>query len=89
MALPAPLVGRVAISRLMLLGTLVRFGVLGLSVMYFVRDMLWFPMTTDPSRDYFASGLLTLGIILGIALYGAYTAIGGRRFFEKGFAGDG
>jgi len=26
---------------------------------------------------------LALGTIIGIALYGAFTAIGGRRFFEK------
>jgi hypothetical protein len=45
-------------------------------------------MTTEPSRDNFGGVLLALGIIIGIALYGAFTAIGGRRFFEKGYSAD-
>ena len=78
-----------ATTYLVVLGALVRFGVLAVIVQGIAWDLLWNPMTTDPSREYFASGLLALGIIIGIALYGAFIAIGGRRFFEKGFAGDG
>ena len=37
-------------------------------------------MTTDPTRDYFASGLLALGSIVGLAGFGWYTATNGQPF---------
>jgi hypothetical protein len=56
---------------------LVRFGALAAVVMWFVTNTLWFPMTADPARDYFASGLLALGSLVGLALAGGLAGCAG------------
>ena len=70
----------VILWQLLVLVALVRFGALAAIVMWFVTNTLWFPMTTDPTRDYFASGLLALGSIVGLAGFGWYTATNGQPF---------
>jgi hypothetical protein len=78
----------VVVGQILFLGVLVRYGVLAMILANFTMNTLWFPMTTDPSRDYFASGLLALGSVVGPAVYGVYHAVGGWRLFKEGLFGD-
>lgn len=68
--------------------TLVRFGAVGMIAAYFAMNTLWFPMTLDPAREYFGRGMLALGGVIGLALYGAYTAVGGRFLGEHSPGAD-
>jgi serine/threonine-protein kinase len=67
-------------GQVLMLFALVRFGVLSMIAAHFAMNVLWFPMTTDPARDYFANGLLALGSLLALAVFGCHTATGGRPF---------
>lgn len=62
------------LGQLLMFIVLDRFGALTVLTMWFVINTLWFPMTTDSSRDYFVSGLLAMGIILALAGFGFYTS---------------
>jgi serine/threonine-protein kinase len=62
---------------------LVRWGVLAVISMTAVAFFLEFPITWDLSAWYAREGLLTVGLILTLAGYGAWTAVGGRRLVGK------
>jgi hypothetical protein len=72
--------------QVLLVGTVARGGVLAAVVAHLVLNTLWFPMTTDPTRDYFASGLLAMAAVVGLALFGFYTATGGAGRWRGGAA---
>jgi serine/threonine-protein kinase len=62
---------------------LARFGLVAFVVAQLVSGLLNnFPMTLDSSLWYAGVGYLALGVIVGIALYGARASLGGRRLFE-------
>jgi Protein kinase domain/zinc-ribbon domain len=61
---------------------LLRFGLLGLVAAYTVQDfMSGFPVALDPSRWYFARGLVPVLIVLALALYGFRTSLGKQPVF--------
>jgi len=64
----------IVLGQLLMFIVVDRFGALTILVMWFVINTLWFPMTIDSSRDYFWSGLLAMGTILGLAAFGFYTS---------------
>lgn len=59
---------------------LIRFGYLAFIVAIFTARMLSSPITTDSSAWYFGSSATVLLIVLAVAVFGFYTAIGARRF---------
>jgi hypothetical protein len=61
---------------------LVRLGLLSAVVGFVVLSLLTLPITTDSSAFYFNNGLLVMGLVLAIALYGAFTSLGGRPLFR-------
>ena len=40
------------------------------------------PITTDSSAFHFGNGLLVMGLVLALALYGFFTSLGGRPLFR-------
>jgi hypothetical protein len=62
---------------------LVRFGLLatvtGLTVLNLLTAL---PITTDSSAFYFGNGLLVMGLVFAVALYGSFTSLGGRPLFR-------
>jgi serine/threonine-protein kinase len=62
---------------------LVRFGLLasvtGLTVLNLLTAL---PITTDTSAFYFGNGLLVMGLVFAVALYGSFTSLGGRPLFR-------
>ncbi len=62
---------------------LVRFGLLatvtGLAVLNLLTAL---PITTDSSAFYFGNGLLVMGLVFAVALYGSFTSLGGRPLFR-------
>jgi hypothetical protein len=63
-----------AVGTLVMLGLLVRFGALAVIVAAFVMNTLWFPITLDPSSSHAGSGLLALGSVVALAVFGLSTA---------------
>ncbi|MBA4064442.1 MAG: hypothetical protein C0501_12160 [Isosphaera sp.] len=68
-----------ALNHLLVLGLLVRFGALAVIAAAFVCNALWFPISLDPSSGYAASGLLALGLVVGLAAFGLHTCTTGGR----------
>ena len=63
----------------------VRFGLLStMAAQLFFFLTLMYPMTTDLSAWYASATLFALAIVLGLAIYGFYTSLGGQRVFGKG-----
>jgi hypothetical protein len=61
---------------------LIRFGLLGLITAYTVQNFLQgFPVALDPSRWYFARGLVPVLLVLALALYAFRTSLGSRPLF--------
>ena len=60
---------------------LVRCGLLSVIVILFVERLLHWPVSMDASVWYFPIGLCGLVPVAAIALYGGYTAAGGRQVF--------
>jgi hypothetical protein len=57
-----------------------RFGLLAVVIEMFVTQLLMrFPLTLDPSRWYFGHGMLAVAIVLGLAIYGFHTSLGGQK----------
>ena len=54
---------------------MLRFGVLAVIVAIFVDVTLDFPITADVSSWYFVTGLVVLGIVMAIALYGFHNSV--------------
>ena len=61
---------------------LVRFGLLATVVAYAVVAFLTLPITTDSSAFYFGNGLLVMGLVFALALYGFFTSLAGRPLFR-------
>jgi hypothetical protein len=57
---------------------LLRWGILAFVAAEYVKDMLWFPMTTDLSAFYARDGLAVLGLIVALAGYGCWASLAGR-----------
>jgi len=70
--------------------TLLRFGLLALTFLLFVYALLMTSnaLTSDLSAWYAGPGLWTAGLIVALAGYGCYTALGGRPLVGKGWLGD-
>jgi len=62
------------IGNLIMIGLLVRFGVLAVIAAAFVTNTLWYPMPLDLNSGISHSGVLILLIILAMAGYGFHTA---------------
>jgi hypothetical protein len=66
----------------LILFVLVRYGLLAaMAVFYTANVMFDFPLSLDFSHWYAGGCLAALLVILGIAAYGAYTALAGRPIF--------
>jgi serine/threonine-protein kinase len=61
---------------------LVRLGLLATVVAYTVVAFLALPITTDSSAFHFGYGLLVMGLVFAVALYGAFASLGGRPLFR-------
>ena len=62
---------------------LFRFGFLAWVVAFFVNALLrGLPLTLDPSAFYFWGSILSLGIVLGLGVYGFYVSLGGQPLFR-------
>ena len=61
---------------------LVRFGLLANVTATVVFTVLYLPVTTDSFAFYFGNGLLVMGLVLVLALYGSFTSLGGRPLFR-------
>jgi hypothetical protein len=59
------------------------FGLLFAVVCFAVVDMLQQPMTSDPSLFYFPNGMVILGIVAMIAIYGYQTSVGNGRSIRR------
>jgi hypothetical protein len=65
-----------------LLFVLFRFGILSLvAVLFTVQALLFNPFTLDPSLWYFGLGMFSVAVVLGLAIYGFSTSLGGQKAF--------
>jgi serine/threonine-protein kinase len=66
-----------------------RFGLLA-TVLAFLASILLAlaPLSTDLSAWYTAQGVVAALVVIGLAVYGFVTAVGGQRVFREGFFGD-
>ena len=53
-------------------------GAVPVIVAAFVMNTLWFPITLDPSASHAGSGLLALGAVVALAVFGLSTATRAR-----------
>ncbi len=61
--------------------TFVRLGLLAANVSLFTAVLFWVsPVTDQPAAPYFGSSLFTLAVIGGLAAWGAWNAVGKRRW---------
>ena len=66
-----------------------RFGLLATVLASFASIVLGLaPLTTDLSAWYTAQGVVAAMVVIGLAVYGFVTAVGGQRMFREGFFGD-
>ncbi len=72
----------VILEMMILIAVLFRFGLLAVVISQFViQILLQIPLTLDPSRWYFGHGMLGVAIVLGLAIYGFHTSLGGQKAF--------
>jgi hypothetical protein len=72
----------VILEQVVLIAVLFRFGLLAIIGALFVPLLLMrSPLTLDPSRWYFGYGMLGVAIVLGLAIYGFHTSLGGQKAF--------
>jgi hypothetical protein len=64
------------------LWVLIRLGLLAAFIGHFVLLALNLPITTDSSAFHFGNSLLVMGLVFALALYGAFTSLGGRPLFR-------
>jgi len=74
-----------ALTSLLVLVGLLRFGVLPVVVMMFVRQLSSSPLTTDLSAWYSGSAVFSIAIVLALTAYAFHTAVAGRPLFKAGF----
>jgi hypothetical protein len=85
---PVPVV-REALRALAAVVLLARVGMLALvSYLFLLILVLHSPLTLDPSAWYFGASMTYMLAITALAGYGAWTSLGGRPLFGKGFFGD-
>jgi len=64
---------------------LTRFGLLALAVAFSVTFVFQFaPMTLDPGTWYSTAGFAAMALLVGLALFGFFTSIGGRPILALG-----
>lgn len=81
-------VGSIVISILMTI-VVARFGVFAtMAAQLFFFLTIFYPQTTNFSIWYAPSTVFVLAIILGLAIYGFYTSLGGRRLFADRLLGE-
>jgi hypothetical protein len=69
-------------SSTIVIGVLVRAGLLALVVMSVVENLLtFFPVTIDPSAWYAPVAIASLALTIGLATWGSYTALAGQSVF--------
>jgi hypothetical protein len=62
-----------------------RFGLLSFACLYFASNALaCLPLTTDFSAWYASYGLVGVGLIAALAVFGFYTSRGNRPLFSAG-----
>jgi hypothetical protein len=61
---------------------LIRFGLLAVVTLWFVRNLLWWPMTPDLSAWYADTGLMALAVIAALATYGFIVSLGKGRLAQ-------
>jgi serine/threonine-protein kinase len=72
----------VIIEMVVVITVLFRFGLLATVGAIFVPQLLLrLPLTLDPSRWYFGHGMLGVAVVLGLAIYGFHTSLGGQKAF--------
>jgi eukaryotic-like serine/threonine-protein kinase len=70
----------VIVDNLVLLVLLFRFGLLAaVTSLCATWAVMFLPLTLDPSRWYFGYGMLGVAIVLGLAIYGFHTSLGGQK----------
>ena len=68
----------------LVLGVLLRFGLLAIMVMFYTfMAMEALPLTTDLSRPYASSSVLLMLAIIAVSAYGFYASRGERPLFGR------
>jgi Protein kinase domain len=68
-----------ALAAALLIGTLLRFGLLSVAcLLYFNATLAHVPLTLDTSAWYAGRSFLGLGLLAALALYGFHTSLGGK-----------
>ncbi len=62
-------------------------GLLATIACYLTLMLLGLPITADSSVFYFGNGLLVMGSVVGLALYGFFTCLSGRPLFGQWIKG--
>jgi serine/threonine-protein kinase len=79
--IPVELVGAALIAAL-LVGILLRYGLLSLVCLLYFSDAVDFvPLTLDASVWYAGRSFLVFGLLAALAFYGFYTSLGGKPMF--------
>jgi hypothetical protein len=71
----------IGLSMALQLCVMLRSGVLATVTYYLTAILLALPITPDPAAFYFGSGLLVMGLVIALALYGFFTSLAGRSLF--------
>jgi serine/threonine-protein kinase len=70
------------LETVVLIAVLFRFGLLAIMGAIFVPQLLLrLPLTLDPPSWYFAHGMVGVAVVLGLAIYGFHTSLGGQKAF--------
>jgi serine/threonine-protein kinase len=71
-----------ALAAALLIGTLLRFGLLSVASLFFFNAALSLvPLTLDTSAWYARRSFLDLGLLAALAFYGFWTSLGGKPMF--------
>jgi serine/threonine-protein kinase len=71
-----------AITSVLLLVVIMRFGVVSTVAFYLMANLVAsYPITLDASAPFFATSLLAMLVILGLAVYAFHVSLGGQRVF--------
>jgi serine/threonine-protein kinase len=74
----------ILLHRILLVWLLTRFGLLAVITTVAVSGLLWNnPFTMDSESMFFTDGVLAIGVVVALALYGAYHTLAGRALFRN------
>ncbi len=72
-----------SIDRVLMILLMIRFGLFAAIAAVFMHEAYHrFPLTLDPTDWYFNLGLVPLGIVIALGVYGFFTALGGQRLLK-------